>query len=199
MDEMAQLSPLPSANSFSPPFTAAMASEETHSLVHSTSANGGVSAAECGLFLLPPAVVGQLWPAGQLVVGLRVCKQLRRDLLVHCSSIVLVQKNGERLSDCRISEDFERMPQNLKLKWNQRFLPRDQLLRLLEVLGECKALAVLDLSDSLIGVKGAGVLAGVLRECKALAHLNLRWNEIGVEGADEGGRGSGRMQGAGSS
>ena len=50
------------------------------------------------------------------------------------------------------------------------------------MLGECKALAHLDLSFNLIGVEGAGRLAGVLGGCKALAHLDLSGNQIGDEG-----------------
>eukprot|EP00961_Rhodomonas_salina_P171746 2316076-Rhodomonas_salina.1 len=50
------------------------------------------------------------------------------------------------------------------------------------VLGECKALAHLDLSGNEIGAEGAGVLAGVLGECKALNHLFASENGIGDEG-----------------
>ncbi len=51
------------------------------------------------------------------------------------------------------------------------------------MLGECKALAHLDLSSNEIGDEGAGRLAGVLGLCKALAHLDLSYNEIWEEGA----------------
>eukprot|EP00961_Rhodomonas_salina_P092681 1247284-Rhodomonas_salina.1 len=141
------------------------------------------TAAESKLLLLLPTVLGHLWPAERVVVGLRVCKQLRRDLLVHCGSIHLVQKAEAILNDCRISEDFGRLPQNLMitLKWKDR----NQGTLLLEVLEGCKALAHLDLSGNMLGDAGAGRLAGVLGECKGLAHLDLRQNMLGAEGAEK--------------
>eukprot|EP00961_Rhodomonas_salina_P083173 1117503-Rhodomonas_salina.1 len=50
-------------------------------------------------------------------------------------------------------------------------------------LGECKALAHLDLSGNELGDEGTRRLAEVLKECKALAHLDLSHNGIGDEGA----------------
>ena len=45
---------------------------------------------------------------------------------------------------------------------------------LAEVLGQCPALAHLDLSrNSAFGAPGAGRLAGVLGQCRGLVHLNL--------------------------
>eukprot|EP00961_Rhodomonas_salina_P026513 358046-Rhodomonas_salina.1 len=35
----------------------------------------------CRLSSLPPALLGVLWPAERVVMGMRVCKQLRRDLI----------------------------------------------------------------------------------------------------------------------
>ena len=51
------------------------------------------------------------------------------------------------------------------------------------VLGQCAALAHLNLSLNRIGSRGAKSLAGVLAQCTALAHLNLRGNDIGNDGA----------------
>ena len=51
------------------------------------------------------------------------------------------------------------------------------------VLGQCSALATLDLGYNYIGDEGAGRLAGVLGQCSALATLNLGGNFIGDEGA----------------
>ena len=57
--------------------------------------------------------------------------------------------------------------------------------RLAGVLGQCAALAHLDLADNYIGADGAGRLAGVLGQCGALAHLDLTCNYIGAFGASE--------------
>jgi len=68
-------------------------------------------------------------------------------------------------------------------------------------LGECKALAHLDLSRNGIGDEGAGILGEVLRDSKTLAHLDLSSNDIGDEGAGimiMAGDWTGGVQGAGS-
>ena len=46
------------------------------------------------------------------------------------------------------------------------------------MLGQCPALAHLDLSDNKIGYAGTERLAGVLAQCTALAHLDLSDNQI---------------------
>ena len=50
------------------------------------------------------------------------------------------------------------------------------------VLGQCSALATLDLGGNYIGDEGATSLAGVLGECSSLAWLDLGFNRIGDEG-----------------
>jgi Ran GTPase-activating protein (RanGAP) involved in mRNA processing and transport len=52
------------------------------------------------------------------------------------------------------------------------------------VLGQCTALAHLNLGDNQIGPAGAESLAGVLGQCTALDHLNLSTNDIGEAGAE---------------
>eukprot|EP00961_Rhodomonas_salina_P171747 2316076-Rhodomonas_salina.2 len=106
---------------------------------------------ESRLLLLLPAVLGQLWPAERVVIGLRVCKQLRPDLIAHCNSI--------GVSDCgnRISYDFRRLPQNLIVTLRQR--QGDNTQQLAGVLGERKALVHLDLSENRIGAEGMKRLA----------------------------------------
>eukprot|EP00961_Rhodomonas_salina_P223421 3021150-Rhodomonas_salina.3 len=105
-------------------------------------------AGECRLVSLPPVLLGHLWPAERGVVGLRVCKQLRRDLLCHCTSILLVAK-----ADAMVCEDaidvrkaLNLLPPHLmvSLRWKNTsgFVDWDRI----EALGECKALAHLDLS-----------------------------------------------------
>jgi len=130
------------------------------------------SAGYCCYYLL-------CWPSERVVVGLRVCKQLRRDLIDHCRSMVLVQKADAKLSDCCMSQDLMRSPCNLEimLKWTQKHA----VTRLAKVLSECKTWTHLDLHGNAIRAEGAGVLASVLGECKGLAHLNLRGNRIGVD------------------
>jgi Leucine-rich repeat (LRR) protein len=56
--------------------------------------------------------------------------------------------------------------------------------RLAGVLGQCRELVHLNLSDNQIGPDGAERLAGVLAQCPALAHLDLCGNQIGPTGAD---------------
>ncbi len=55
--------------------------------------------------------------------------------------------------------------------------------RLARVLGQCAALAHLNLCGNPIGAKGAGNLSGVLAQPSALAYLNLSRNELGDDGA----------------
>eukprot|EP00961_Rhodomonas_salina_P197987 2671482-Rhodomonas_salina.8 len=168
-----------------------MASEASSILDRRAGARGGAPAKpvdECILFSLPPllslppALFKQLWPAERVVVGLRVCKQLRKDLMDNCASILLVQKVGAKLSVRHISKDLRRLPKNLPvtLKWNQR----NAVKWLVGSLGECMALAHLDLGGNDIGREGASMLAGALMECTALAHLDLSGNDIGAEGAE---------------
>jgi hypothetical protein len=52
------------------------------------------------------------------------------------------------------------------------------------VLGQCAALAHLDLKANEIGDAGAESLARVLAQCTVLAHLDLSYNEIGSPGAE---------------
>ena len=57
---------------------------------------------------------------------------------------------------------------------------------LAQVLGQCAALAHLNLGDNAITTGGAERLAEVLAQCTALAHLDLNCNNIGAGGADDG-------------
>jgi hypothetical protein len=54
----------------------------------------------------------------------------------------------------------------------------------LAVLGQCPALAHLNLSNNQIEAAGEGSIASVLAQCAALAHLNLCNNNIGAGGAE---------------
>eukprot|EP00961_Rhodomonas_salina_P199217 2687255-Rhodomonas_salina.3 len=130
--------------------------------------------ADCTLISLPPVLLGHVWPARRVVTGLRVCKQLRSALIVHSTSIVLVQRAGGRC----VSEDFRRLPPHLSVTLTLRTWAK----RLAGVLGECGSLAHLDLSTAGISAAGAGRLARVLGQSRGLAHLNLCRNRIGAEG-----------------
>jgi Ran GTPase-activating protein (RanGAP) involved in mRNA processing and transport len=63
-------------------------------------------------------------------------------------------------------------------------MKRQDAKRLAGVLGQCPALAHLDLSGNGIGPDGAKSLAGVLGQCTALMHLDLSGNHIGPAGAE---------------
>eukprot|EP00961_Rhodomonas_salina_P094463 1271169-Rhodomonas_salina.1 len=170
------------------PFEAVTAEESSTSVRQKTSAHGGGRAqtvAECRLLRLPPALLGHVWPAERAVLGMRVCQQLQRDLMVHNNSIVLVQKKAAKLSVGGCLEDFRRFPKHVmvRLRWRWSWERRNAAERLAGLLGECKALTHLDLNDNDIGKRGAGRLAGVLGKCKALTHLDLSRNLIRAEGA----------------
>eukprot|EP00961_Rhodomonas_salina_P173683 2342223-Rhodomonas_salina.1 len=179
----------------------------------SHSANGGVPAhsiSESRLFLLPASLLGQLWPAERGVAGLRVCKQLRKDLKAHCTSILLVEQELFSENKRFVSKDFDGLPEHamvsltlrnwattlagvprlgscckglFRLKLEGAHIGTDGVGVLAGVLAECKALSHLELGWNSIDARGAGVLAGVLGGFKELAHLDLRCNEIGDEGA----------------
>eukprot|EP00961_Rhodomonas_salina_P096932 1303939-Rhodomonas_salina.1 len=51
----------------------------------------------CGQQRCHTAVLGHVWPSELGVVGRRVSKQLRWDLIHHCTSIIFVQKAGAAL------------------------------------------------------------------------------------------------------
>eukprot|EP00961_Rhodomonas_salina_P169105 2278535-Rhodomonas_salina.1 len=90
-----------------------------------TNALGGVPAGtvvEVRLLSLPPVVLGHLWPADRVVVSLRVCKQLRRDLVTQCKRMVLAQKAEAVVSESSISEDCRRLPATLMvtLRWKEK-------------------------------------------------------------------------------
>ena len=55
-------------------------------------------------------------------------------------------------------------------------------VEILSVLGQCAALAHLDLGNNEIGDAGTESLAGVLGQCTALARLYLGGNHIGAVG-----------------
>eukprot|EP00961_Rhodomonas_salina_P282240 3813531-Rhodomonas_salina.3 len=181
-----------------------MAKEACSSLTQRIGTNGEAPAptvAECrSLMLLPPAVLGYAWPAERMVAGLRVCKELRNGLMKHCRGIVLVQKDGAKISHMLVTLRWKELKGGRKLdtdmQGSRTVLTSLDLGTLREnavaerakgveslatVLGLCKALAHLDLRKNDLGDLGARRVAGVLGSCKALAHLDLSCNAIGSE------------------
>jgi hypothetical protein len=97
------------------------------------------------------------------------------------------------LPECEMKgEDAERLAgvlgqcpalAHLDLSGNSDFGPAGAE-RLAGVLGQCRELVHLNLSRNKIGAGGTERLAGVLAQCPALAHLNLWKNFIGAGGAE---------------
>lgn len=136
--------------------------------------------AECAFLLLPPVLLGHLWPAERGVLGLRVCKhwQLRKVLMDHSNSILLVQQVRAKLSKFCVSEAFRPFPESLRVTLTSRTRAWAQCV------GGCKALAHLNLSEAGISAEGAGRLARMLGQFKGLTNLNLCKNriQVGAEG-----------------
>eukprot|EP00961_Rhodomonas_salina_P049557 665847-Rhodomonas_salina.1 len=156
-------------------------------------------------------MIGKAWQGEQVVMGLRVCKQLHRDLLMHADNgILLAGSAGAKTIADDLAQDFRRVSHmKIFLRWNGLLdalidaapmmaslvhldLSRNGMLGkrvglLSGVLGKCTKLAYLDLSNNGICVEGAGMLARMLAqgECKNLARLHLSHNKIGDRGAGE--------------
>eukprot|EP00961_Rhodomonas_salina_P056806 763323-Rhodomonas_salina.1 len=85
--------------------------------------NAAIAAAEgagCPLLCLEPSLIGRVWPAERVVAGLRVCKQIRRELLVHAGR-VLVVKRPDATPDERLVSDLRRLGHlEVALKWRGR-------------------------------------------------------------------------------
>lgn len=67
---------------------------------------------EDGIFTLPWALVGQLWPADRVVLGRRVCRLLRHELLRHVPEVVLVPSACGSVSECQLIEDLVRVQES---------------------------------------------------------------------------------------
>jgi Ran GTPase-activating protein (RanGAP) involved in mRNA processing and transport len=83
----------------------------------------------------------------------------------------------------RIALSFAFLPRLRSLDLSNNQLGAAGAECLAGVLGQCTALAHLDLSGNIIRA-GAESLAGVLGQCAALAHLNLSYNGIEAAGAE---------------
>lgn len=81
--------------------------------------------------------------------------------MVFCSSIALVRNEDTVLGESCVS-DLTRLTKDLMVSLTFKE-PMAKRLRLLEVLGECKGVAYLDLSNNKRGDGGEVALAGVLK------------------------------------
>lgn len=60
------------------------------------------------LLCLPWGTIGKLWPAERVVMGLRVCKVLRHELLEHVHQVTLIKSKGTAASDLALAKDLAR-------------------------------------------------------------------------------------------
>lgn len=137
---------------------------------------------EHALLCLPSALLGRLWPAERVVLGRRVCSQLRRELSEHAGQILLVKRDGAdgSINFDALSADFRRVSHlSVALRWHGE--PAGLVSA--AVLGT--ALIRLDLSHVRMSADGAGWLAGLLVDWRGLTHLDMGCNLIGDEGAEK--------------
>eukprot|EP00961_Rhodomonas_salina_P048379 649602-Rhodomonas_salina.1 len=141
---------------------------------------GRADAFRCSILRLPSSLLGRAWPAERVVLGLRACRQLHKELLEHAGNILLVTRADAEIRNDDLVQDFCRTS-NLKvtLIWQRRLdsliccAAHAQMMR--------TSLVHLELTHNKIGEKEAGELASVLAECRALAHLDLNHTGIGAE------------------
>lgn len=74
------------------------------------------------LMAIPLGVVGGLWPAERVVMGLRVCKSLHRELLLYAKDIMLQHRQSSKgvVDKDMIYQDFIRLHglgANVQLEW----------------------------------------------------------------------------------
>mmetsp|Transcript_64057 Transcript_64057/g.150728 ORF Transcript_64057/g.150728 Transcript_64057/m.150728 type:complete len:109 (+) Transcript_64057:187-513(+) len=107
-----------------------------------------------------------------MVMGLRIWKQIRRDLLEHADGVLLAGKNT-RISDDDLEQDFRRISHlKIDLCWRRHCWPV-QMQGLMRVAPLMATVVRLDLSSTSIGLfeKGAESIAIVLSKCTAMAIL----------------------------
>ena len=131
---------------------------------------------------LPKEMLGKIIPAERAVMLWRVSRGAREALAI-VQPAATVKGRGTGIKIIGLAGMLENM-----LSWCRitALHLRGELADvqcLVGVLGQCRSLAHLDLSDNRIGARGAGRLAKLLGQCGSLAHLNLSCNSIGAEGA----------------
>jgi hypothetical protein len=163
-----------------------------HSLLHST-----VGPPVRGLLALPGSLLGRAWPGERVVLGMRVCKALREELLCGVERIVLQRKRYAedlRVDTAEFTRDLTRFRHRNQAVLLRMARGREGLKTMLTTSLLCgmtiaipemmhTALASVDMVRNRIGDEGAAQLAAVLGRCSALTHLDLGQNEIGDEGA----------------
>eukprot|EP00961_Rhodomonas_salina_P238815 3227599-Rhodomonas_salina.4 len=130
---------------------------------------------------LPWALIGVLWPAERVIVGLRTCRSLRKELASHAQSIYLVRSCKETVAESQLVVDLLRFSRNrVSLKWEYLNSSCENLLKAMTSSNFMPALCYLRLQARLR--TDAALLAGVLRSCVSLVHLDLGANEMGPDG-----------------
>lgn len=123
-----------------------------------------------------------IWPAERLLMGMRVCKSLRR-ALVECSAQVVLQKAPDAHPDSEeLAADFRRLKDAaIHILWKAQGRGTSNML--LSAISNVD-LRRLELDNCVLGDSGAVMLADVLKRCCSLVHLNVAKNFIGSDGAD---------------
>eukprot|EP00961_Rhodomonas_salina_P042726 574608-Rhodomonas_salina.3 len=165
--------------------------------------DGGVKTTSCALLWLPSALVGSFWPAERFVMGLRVCKHLRRELVLYGSNALLVKNNADagdvkddfrRISHLAVSLRWTGETESLNLASSQlgKGLKSLHVRRLLpdahsglESLAQVVSSVSCDTFAMLCPVLTWEVLKQVAMNCTAMTSLDLNNNQIGGHGAEK--------------
>eukprot|EP00286_Rhodomonas_abbreviata_P023315 CAMPEP_0181304038 /NCGR_PEP_ID=MMETSP1101-20121128/8912_1 /TAXON_ID=46948 /ORGANISM="Rhodomonas abbreviata, Strain Caron Lab Isolate" /LENGTH=171 /DNA_ID=CAMNT_0023409719 /DNA_START=385 /DNA_END=897 /DNA_ORIENTATION=+ len=132
------------------------------------------------LQLLPRVLLGRVWPAERVVMGLRVCKWMHKELAAQVEKVLLVGFDTA-VKACAVRQSFSLfLSSQVSLRW--RGIRPPSLKRITRGLGAVLEggargwLVELELSVApghagRIGDEGS-TLMGKLGDCKALAHLD---------------------------
>ena len=133
---------------------------------------------------LSTELIRQVWPAERVVIGLRVSKDIRKDLIVNETPLCAILKFKQHFNShgAEIARDVERLS-HMKIRIIAQAQNVSVLNQLWGALGKCKALSFLSVSQNRMGDEGAARLAGALGACNALSHLDVSHNRMGAEGA----------------
>eukprot|EP00286_Rhodomonas_abbreviata_P012588 CAMPEP_0181320520 /NCGR_PEP_ID=MMETSP1101-20121128/18168_1 /TAXON_ID=46948 /ORGANISM="Rhodomonas abbreviata, Strain Caron Lab Isolate" /LENGTH=318 /DNA_ID=CAMNT_0023428231 /DNA_START=54 /DNA_END=1007 /DNA_ORIENTATION=+ len=159
--------------------------------------------AEKTIIDLPGSLLGRLWPAERVLVGMRACKYLRAELAHHASDCVMVcaaMTSRERFGSGWTADKILKDLRSLQGRGTRVFLNGSSLQSAFyPQLQDAMALALpnglgsllveLDLSSNAMGDDEAEKVADMLEHCQVLSRLNLRDNCIKERGASALGRG----------
>eukprot|EP00286_Rhodomonas_abbreviata_P018236 CAMPEP_0181309254 /NCGR_PEP_ID=MMETSP1101-20121128/11916_1 /TAXON_ID=46948 /ORGANISM="Rhodomonas abbreviata, Strain Caron Lab Isolate" /LENGTH=131 /DNA_ID=CAMNT_0023415727 /DNA_START=470 /DNA_END=861 /DNA_ORIENTATION=- len=114
------------------------------------------------LQLLPRGLLGWVWPADRVVMGLRVCQWMHKELVCQVENVLLVGVDTA-VGACAVRQSFNLFQQsNVLVHW--RGIGLGSLASLSSGIGAVLDggvrgwLVELDLSNGSIGAEGAGVL-----------------------------------------